>query len=94
MIVDALSAGQAKNLAVGAIVVVVVVGLIVGLAINAIVGKIITAVVVVVLGVVLWTQRSSIENRVKNCDASASLLGLHVSLNSSQRAQCQSQVNR
>jgi hypothetical protein len=94
MINDALSAGQAKNLAVLAIVVVVVIGLVVGLVVRAVVGRIITLVIVVGLGIFLWTQRVDIQNRVQNCDASASILGYHFDLNSDQKAACQNRVNR
>ena len=89
-----IDAGQAKNLAVGGIVVVVVIGLILGLIISALIGRLIVLVVVVVLGALLWTQRSSVEDHVKKCDAHISFLGYHVALSQSDQQRCQQTVNR
>jgi undecaprenyl pyrophosphate phosphatase UppP len=94
MVSHALDAGQVKNLAIGAIVVVVVVGLILGLVISALIGRLIVLVVVVVLGVLLWTQRSEVEKRVKDCNTNVSFFGYHVSLSQSDQQRCQQVVNR
>lgn len=91
---QALDVSQAKNLALGGIAAVVVVGLILGLVVSALIGRLIVLVVVVALAVVLWTQRSSVEDRVKHCNTNVSLLGLHVSLSPSDQQRCQSIVNR
>jgi hypothetical protein len=91
---SALDAGQVKNLAIGGIVAVVVIGLILGLIISALIGRLIVLVVVVVAGVLLWTQRSSVENQVKNCDAHISFFGYHVALSQSDQQKCQQTVNR
>jgi len=50
-------------------------------------------IVVVVLAAVLWTQRSSVENRIKNCNSNVSFLGFHVSLSTSDLQKCQQVVN-
>ena len=90
----ALDAGQVKNLALGAIVAVVVVGLVLGLLISALVGRLIVLVVVVVLGVLLWTQRSEVEKRVKDCNSNVSFFGYHVALSPSDQQKCAQVVNR
>jgi protein-S-isoprenylcysteine O-methyltransferase Ste14 len=94
MSMDALDAAQVKNLALGAIVVVVVIGLILGLLISALVGRLIVLVVVVVLAALLWTQRTSVENRVKSCNSNVSFLGYHVAFSKSDQLKCQTVVNR
>jgi hypothetical protein len=93
MSMEAIDSGQVKNLALGGIVVVVVLGLILSLLISALIGRLIILVVVVVLAAVLWTQRSSVENRIKNCNSNVSFLGFHVSLSTSDLQKCQQVVS-
>jgi hypothetical protein len=90
----ALQADSVKNLALGAIVVVVVVGLILGLVISALIGRLVVLVVVVIVAALLWTQRTSVENRVKDCNSNVSFFGYHVSLSQSDQQKCQNVVNR
>jgi hypothetical protein len=90
----ALDAGQVKNLAIGATVVIVVIGLILGLLISALIGRLVVLVVVVVLGALLWTQRAEVEKRVKDCNSNVSFFGYHVSLSPSDEQKCHQVVSR
>lgn len=90
----ALDVDQAKNLALGGIVVVVVVGLILGLVISALIGRLVVLVIVVIVVALLWTQRSSVENRVKDCNSNVSFFGNHVALSAGDQQKCQQVVNR
>jgi protein-S-isoprenylcysteine O-methyltransferase Ste14 len=94
MIVSALSSDQVKNLSIGGIVAVVVIGLILFIVIKAIVGRVITVVVSIGLAVVFWTQRTSIEDKVKKCDANLTFLGAHVQLSQSVQDRCQQLTSR
>jgi len=91
---SALSSDGVKNLSVGAIVAVVVIGLIVLVVVKAIVARVITAVVVIALVAVFWTQRTSLEDKVKKCDANLTFLGVHLRLSPSAQARCQQLTNR
>jgi hypothetical protein len=88
--VQALDESTVKNAAIGIIVVLLVVGIGLSLIIQAIVGRIIVLVVAIVLGIVVWSQRSSLENKVKNCDTNVSFFGYHVQLSKSVKAHCPS----
>jgi protein-S-isoprenylcysteine O-methyltransferase Ste14 len=92
--IDALDAGQVKNLALAAIIAVIVIGLILSLVISALVGRIIALVVMIGLAILLWTQRQSVADHVKNCNTNVSFLGYHVSLSQSDKSKCQQVVNR
>ncbi len=89
MVTEALSTDQLKNVALGGIIGVVVIGLIVALLVQAIIARIIVVAVVVVLAVVFYTQRTTIENRVKDCNSNVSFLGFHATLSQSAQTHCQ-----
>jgi hypothetical protein len=84
----ALSTDQIGTLAIGVIVGVVLLGFVVGLIVNAIIARIVIALVVIGLGVLVWTQRTSLENRVKNCDTNVSFFGFHTTLSTATQARC------
>jgi hypothetical protein len=84
----ALSSDQISGLSIGVIIAVVVLGLIVGLIVNAIVARVVIAVVAVGLAVLVWTQRTSLENRVRDCDTNVSFVGVHVNLSSAAQSRC------
>jgi hypothetical protein len=88
--VQALDESTVKNAAIGIIVVLLVVGIGLSLIIQAIVGRIIVLVVAIVMGIVVWSQRSSLENKVKNCDTNVSFFGYHVQLSKGAKAHCPS----
>lgn len=91
---SALSSDGVKNLSVGGIVVVVVIGLILLVVVKAIVARVITVVVVIALVVVFWTQRTSLEDKVRKCDANLTFLGVHLQLSPAAQAKCQQLTNR
>lgn len=84
----AFSSDQIGKVAIGLIVAVVVIGFVLGLVLNAIVARIIVAVVAIGLAVLVWTQRTSLENRVRNCDTDVSFVGVHVNLSSAAQSRC------
>ncbi len=84
----ALSTDQIGTIAVVAIVALVVVGLVVGLVMNKAVGRAVLAILVIGLAIVVWTQRSSLEDRVKKCDTNVTFFGFHVNLSSAAQARC------
>ncbi len=86
----ALSTDQIGGLAIGVIIAIVVLGIVVGLLVNKAIAKVIVLVVVVGLGVLVWTQRTSLQDRVKNCDTNISFFGFHTTLSSSAQQRCAS----
>jgi hypothetical protein len=84
----ALSSDQIGGLAIGVIVAVVVVGFVIGLLVNRAIARVLVAIVVIALGVLVWSQRTSLQNRVKNCDSNISFFGYHTTLSSSAQAHC------
>jgi len=89
----ALDTDQAKTIGIVTIVALLLIGVVLGFVITAIVGRIVVVVVVVALGALVWTQRASIEDHVKKCDAK--FLGIHLTPSDpSIKAQCQKLTNR
>jgi hypothetical protein len=84
----ALSSDQIGKLAIGVIVGVVLLGFIAGRIVNAVIARIIIALVVIGVGVLVWSQRNSIETRVKNCDTNISFFGFHTTLGTTAQARC------
>jgi hypothetical protein len=84
----AISTDQIGGLAVAVIIAIVLVGFLLGLFINAALARIVVALVVVALAILVWTQRTSLQNRVKNCDTNLSFFGVHTTLSSSAEAHC------
>ncbi len=88
MVSAALDAGQVKNLTLGGLAVIVLLGLLLCLLISALVGRLVVILLVLVLGALLWTQRSTVQSRIRNCDANVSFLGYHVSFTAAQVEAC------
>ena len=63
---QALDAGDVTKIGVAIIVALIVLGFLISIVITAIIGRIVTAVVVVALAIFVWTQRNSVEDKVRS----------------------------
>lgn len=89
----ALATDQAKSLGVGVLIAVVVIGAVIAAVITKIIVRIVTVIVVVVLAVLVWTQRSSVENAARKCDAT--FFGVHLTPSDpTVKRRCQQVTNR
>jgi hypothetical protein len=89
----ALDTDQAKNLAIGLVVVILVAGVLVNFVVGHIIARVVVLAMAIALAVVVWTQRSDIESAAKNCDAS--FLGVHLTPSDpTLKAHCQQVTNR
>jgi hypothetical protein len=89
----ALDTDQAKNLAIGLVVVILVAGVLVNFAVGHIIARVVVLAMAIALAVVVWTQRSDIESAAKKCDAS--FLGVHLTPSDpTLKAHCQQVTNR
>jgi hypothetical protein len=75
-----LQSDEIAKIAIGAIVGVAVLGALLSLVVTKVVGRVIILVIVVVLGGAVWSQRTSIQNKVKNCDLNMTFFGKKVTM--------------
>jgi protein-S-isoprenylcysteine O-methyltransferase Ste14 len=72
----ALDTDQAKTIGLVAVIVLVVAAVLINLVISRIITRVIVLVVAIGLALFVWTQRSSIEDAAKKCDAT--FFGVHL----------------
>jgi hypothetical protein len=100
--VEALQSTDITKIGIGVIVALVVLGALLSLVVTAIVGRLIILVVVVALGIFVWSERSSIQNKVddfKNghvasCQFDKTFFGIHVKAPASLVAECEQNLKK
>ena len=100
--VEALQSTDVTKIGIGVIVALVVLGVLASLIVTAIVGRLIILVVVVALGIFVWTQRTSIQNKVDDfkhghvasCQFDKTFFGIHVKAPASLVAECEKNLKK
>ena len=100
--VEALQSTDITKIGIGVIVALVVIGALISLVVTAIIGRLIILVVVIALGIFVWSERSSIQNKVddfKNghvasCQFDKTFFGIHVQAPASLVAECEKNLRK